>query len=627
MLVGCGGGGTPVNSSPAANAGGDHTVQVGDTVYFNGAGADADGSITRYEWDFDGDGIYDWNSETSGSTAHVCNTDGTFTAVLRVTDDDGATATDTCTITVQQIVDNVDISGVWNGEWHRSDGGEIGTLVATIVQSENALSGDMTITSITFDYSRDTTIMGSVEGSDVLFGIAIATDGETVTIDYTGTVSDDGDFMEGTYTISTGYTGSWTAVRGTATITPTTTTTPTTTQTTVVPTPTTTTAPATTTTQPATFTVSNLTIEPGEVAPNEPVTISVTVANTGGSQGSFDVVFYINGIVEDTKTVTLAAGTDESVIFSVTKGDTGAYTVAIYGQTGSFTVMLPVAIKLEVTATTWREGEPFAIYSAIEEKLVNKGIKVISETGKSYDATLYAEYTETKGSSYSGGGFGTNIRCNLQLLDNTDTLLFENTIIASTSYFVIGSTLYNSAVNNFKDELYFKYLGEMIATGFGFEDEVSVLISALEDEDNGVRRDAAKALGEMGDSRALEPLILVLLEDDDKYVRADVARALGVLGDTGAVEPLMQALLEDEDSSVRDNAAEALGVLGDSRAVEPLIQALLEDEESSVRIEAAKALGEIGDNRAVEALTQALEDEDASVRYWAQKALDMIQGN
>jgi len=46
MLAGCGGG-KPENSLPTANAGGDHTVQVGDTVYFSGAGADADGVITK----------------------------------------------------------------------------------------------------------------------------------------------------------------------------------------------------------------------------------------------------------------------------------------------------------------------------------------------------------------------------------------------------------------------------------------------------------------------------------------------------------------------------------------------------------------------------------------------------
>jgi len=634
-LGACGGGGTAENSKPAANAGGDHTVQVGDTVYFSGAGVDADGEITMYEWDFNGDGTYDWNSTTSGSATHVCNTAGTFTAMFRVTDGGGATAVDICTVTVKQAVGTFDVSGVWNGMWHRSDGKEEGTFIATVVQNGNTLSGDMTIISTTFGDIHDTTVMGNVEGNNVVFGMAITVEGDKVTIDYGGTISDDGTYMEGTYTMSTGYSGTWTAIQGAPTITPTTTTTPTTTQT-VAPTPTTTTAPTTTatptptttttTTQPAAFTVTNLVIEPAEVAPNEPVSISVTVTNTGGSQGSFDVVLNINGMEEETKSVTLAAGDDERVSFSVIKGDTGAYTVAIYGQTGSFTVMLPVAIKLEVTATTWREEEPFDIYGAIEEKLVNIGIRVVTEAGEPYDATLYVDYAETQGGSYSGGGFGTNIRCNLQLLDNTENILFEREIYASTSYFVIGLTLYADAVSNFKDDVYFKYMGEMIATGFGFGSELSVLISALQDEDDDVRRDATKALGEMGDSRAVEPLIVVLQEDEDEGVRAGAAEALGVLGDIRAVEPLIQTLLEDGDRGVRESAAKALGLIGDNRAVDPLIQVLLGDEEASVRAKAAEALGLIGDNRAVEALTQALEDENSNVRYRAQKALDMILG-
>ena len=61
MFAGCGGGGTPENSSPVANAGSNHSAQVGDIVSFSGTGTDADGSIVKYEWDFDGDGVYDYS--------------------------------------------------------------------------------------------------------------------------------------------------------------------------------------------------------------------------------------------------------------------------------------------------------------------------------------------------------------------------------------------------------------------------------------------------------------------------------------------------------------------------------------------------------------------------------------
>jgi hypothetical protein len=72
----------------------------------------------------------------------------------------------------------------------------------------------MTFTSTTFSYSRDTTVSGSVQGNEVVFGTAIGGDGTTVTIDYEGTVAEDGDQMSGTYSMSTGYTGTWSAQKG-----------------------------------------------------------------------------------------------------------------------------------------------------------------------------------------------------------------------------------------------------------------------------------------------------------------------------------------------------------------------------------------------------------------------------
>ncbi len=271
IFIGCGGGSKVENSKPSANAGGGHTVHVGDSVHLSGSGEDADGEINMYEWDFNGDGSYDWSSTTSGIATYVYNTAGIFNAVLRVTDDNGATTTDGCTITVQQIAGTFDISGVWNGEWYRSDGRETGILVANLMQSQTSLTGDMTIISTTFNYSRDTTVTGNIEGNDVVFGMAISVDGDTVTIDYVGTVSDNGDLMEGTYTMSTGYSGTWVATRGTATITPPSTiitATPTTTTTatsTPIPTPTTTPTPSKT----------PLPTPPPEVSPTPPPTLPV----------------------------------------------------------------------------------------------------------------------------------------------------------------------------------------------------------------------------------------------------------------------------------------------------------------------------------------------------------------
>jgi hypothetical protein len=105
------------------------------------------------------------------------------------------------------------ITGTWSGDWWRSDGKEEGTLIATVTQSGSSLTGDMTVTSTTHLYSYDATISGTVEGSEVVFGMAISSNGETATIEYEGTISEDGNQMSGTYIISTGWTGTWSVVR------------------------------------------------------------------------------------------------------------------------------------------------------------------------------------------------------------------------------------------------------------------------------------------------------------------------------------------------------------------------------------------------------------------------------
>ena len=150
---------------------------------------------------------------------------------------------------------------------------------------------------------------------------------------------------------------------------------------------------------------------------------------------------------------------------------------------------------------------------------------------------------------------------------------------------------------------------------------VDPLIKALKDEDEWVRAEAASALGNIGDSKAFDPLI-VALNDEDEVVRGRAASALGNIGDPKAVDPLIVAL-KDDDRVVRWEAASALGNIGDPKAVDPLIVAL-KDDDSVLRWEAASALGNIGDPKAVDPLIVALKDDDWAVRMRAAEALGNI---
>ncbi len=106
---------------------------------------------------------------------------------------------------------------------------------------------------------------------------------------------------------------------------------------------------------PAAFSLSNLTIQPAEVQPKEAVTITVSVANTGGTEGSYGVVLKIMGVKEAEKSVTIAAGRSQSVSFSVTKEDAGSYSVVMDGLSGSFTVVAPAIVPAPAPAP---EPEP-----------------------------------------------------------------------------------------------------------------------------------------------------------------------------------------------------------------------------------------------------------------------------
>jgi len=133
-----------------------------------------------------------------------------------------------------------------------------------------------------------------------------------------------------------------------------------------------------------------------------------------------------------------------------------------------------------------------------------------------------------------------------------------------------------------------------------------------------VRRDAAEALGQIGDTGDVARLVAAL-RDDTSSVRQAAAEALGQIGDSGAVEPLM-AVLQDQSSGVRRAAAEALGRIGDASALESLTAAL-KDASWSVRAAVAEALGHIPDPRAVESLSLATRDRDLNVR---QAAIDSL---
>ena len=98
-----GGGGPPPNSPPVASFTAGDAYAERDVNFDASSSYDSDGTVVKYEWDWEADGTYD-ETDTSPRTTHKYEFAGPYTVRLRVTDDDGATATTDNTVQVCDCV-------------------------------------------------------------------------------------------------------------------------------------------------------------------------------------------------------------------------------------------------------------------------------------------------------------------------------------------------------------------------------------------------------------------------------------------------------------------------------------------------------------------------------------------
>ena len=115
-------------------------------------------------------------------------------------------------------------------------------------------------------------------------------------------------------------------------------------------------------------------------------------------------------------------------------------------------------------------------------------------------------------------------------------------------------------------------------------DSVTEHIAALDDEDWGVREDAAAALGQFGDPRSVQPLIRAL-RDSDRAVRVAATSSLTALGQPAVLS--LGFCLHDPNLHVQEAAASILAMIADDQVFEPLLSALL-NPNWIVRMSAAK---------------------------------------
>lgn len=156
---------------------------------------------------------------------------------------------------------------------------------------------------------------------------------------------------------------------------------------------------------------------------------------------------------------------------------------------------------------------------------------------------------------------------------------------------------------------------------------VDALIAGLQDEDTFIVQNSVRALGDIGDVKAIAPLM-------ERYRTADsdlqdrIAKALGAIATAQANTPQpviesLSAYTTDADANVRRVSLQTLGEMAHPATL-PLLTPAAQDAESSVRQVALWALGKTADPQVIPTLSAALQDGDAAVREAVVKGLSNI---
>ena len=124
-----------------------------------------------------------------------------------------------------------------------------------------------------------------------------------------------------------------------------------------------------------------------------------------------------------------------------------------------------------------------------------------------------------------------------------------------------------------------------------------------------------EALGMLEAKEGVEPIIQ-MLGSLNPYVRKDACRALGDIGDPRAVPELSRVADHDENMNIRRTAVESLGDIGDPGAIPSLLRAMFIEQGASLYPFASFAMFQIGPP-AVEPLLQVLRGQHAEINRLA----------
>ncbi len=163
-------------------------------------------------------------------------------------------------------------------------------------------------------------------------------------------------------------------------------------------------------------------------------------------------------------------------------------------------------------------------------------------------------------------------------------------------------------------------------------DPTEIFYSGLKELNPRIRVTAVKYLGELGDRRSVQPLVLRLKDNNKDVVRESIL-SLCKIGDISVLQELFQ-FKSDKDDNIRATFAEGLGYFAESiklstepakieslNKIKRVLNELYNDPIGMVRINASVSLLRLGDRSGIEFIKKGLVSSDSDIRIYCIESL------
>lgn len=136
----------------------------------------------------------------------------------------------------------------------------------------------------------------------------------------------------------------------------------------------------------------------------------------------------------------------------------------------------------------------------------------------------------------------------------------------------------------------------------------------------------AQVLGEIGDRRCLQGLVLAL-RSENPLLSSTAAKSLSKFQNQVDILPYLLEVFPSVDVITQQTITLTLQQFRDSRAVKPLMEQLRQAKSPVLRCAIIQTLGILGDSIAAPTIRTFANDPDHHVREWVIEALDQLQSS